>query len=82
MTALGKPLVFHLKHMAEMNRLYGDAEYDGIEPDLMGLERGTCPGGGKNSRCGSIRASCGFPPAMWESHRGPLYRARDNKPFR
>jgi hypothetical protein len=38
MTSLGKPLVFHLKYMAEMNRLYGDAVYSGKEPDLTGLE--------------------------------------------
>jgi hypothetical protein len=36
MTQLGKPLVFYLKHMAEMNRLYGHAE--GEEPDLAGLD--------------------------------------------
>ena len=35
MTQLGKPLVFHLKYMAEMNRLYGHDE--GEEPDLSDL---------------------------------------------
>jgi hypothetical protein len=38
MTQLGKPLVFHLKYMAEMNRLYGEPEYGGEEPDLTGLD--------------------------------------------
>jgi hypothetical protein len=38
MTPLGKPLVFYLKYMAEMNRLYGDPEYFGGEPDLTGLD--------------------------------------------
>lgn len=37
MTPLGKPLVFYLKYMAEMERLYGDLEED-EEPDLMGLD--------------------------------------------
>jgi hypothetical protein len=37
-TPLGKPLVFHLKYMAEMNRLYGHDE--GEEPDLSGLSDG------------------------------------------
>lgn len=36
MTPLGKPLVFHLKYMAEMNRIYGHEE--GEEPDLTGLD--------------------------------------------
>ena len=36
MTPLGKPLVFHLKYMAEMNRLYGHPEDE--EPDLTGLD--------------------------------------------
>jgi hypothetical protein len=36
MTPLGKPLVFHLKYMAEMNRIYGHEEDE--KPDLMGLE--------------------------------------------
>mgnify|MGYP000532152580 CR=1 FL=1 len=36
MTPLGKPLVFHLKYMTEMNRLYGHEE--GEEPDLSGLD--------------------------------------------
>jgi hypothetical protein len=35
MTPLGKPLVFYLKYMAEMNRLYGHLE--GEEQDLTGL---------------------------------------------
>jgi hypothetical protein len=38
MTPLGKPLVFYLKYVAEMNRLYGDPEYYGGEPDLTGLD--------------------------------------------
>src|SRR5262245_41296896 len=38
MTPLGKPLVFHLKYMAEMNRLYGHGELLGVEPDLTGLD--------------------------------------------
>ena len=37
MTPLGKPLVFYLKHMAEMNRLYQDLE-EGEERDLKGLD--------------------------------------------
>jgi hypothetical protein len=37
MTQLGKPLVFYLKYLAEMNRLYGDPE-EGEEPDLTGLD--------------------------------------------
>jgi hypothetical protein len=37
MTPLGKPLVFHLKYMAEMNRLYGDPEYGDEKPDLTRL---------------------------------------------
>ena len=37
MTPLGKPLVFYLKHMAEMNRLYVDLE-EGEERDLTGLD--------------------------------------------
>src|SRR5579862_7314186 len=37
MTVLPKPLVFYLRHMAEMNRLYGHLE-DGAEPDLTGLD--------------------------------------------
>lgn len=36
MTQLGKHLVFHLKYMAEMNRLYGSVE-EGEEPDLTEL---------------------------------------------
>lgn len=36
MTPLGKPVVFHLKYMAEMNRIYGHEE--GEEPDLTGLD--------------------------------------------
>lgn len=36
MTPLGKPLVFYLKYMAEMDRLYGHPE--GEEPDLTGLD--------------------------------------------
>ena len=39
MTPLGKPLVFYLKYMAEMDRLYGNPEYDGEEPDLTGLDK-------------------------------------------
>ncbi|MBN9121276.1 MAG: hypothetical protein J0I06_19350 [Planctomycetes bacterium] len=35
MPQLGKPLVFYLKHMAEMNRLYAHDEDE--EPDLTGL---------------------------------------------
>jgi hypothetical protein len=38
MTPLGKPLVFYLKYLAEMNRLYDDPEYHGIEPDLTELQ--------------------------------------------
>jgi hypothetical protein len=38
MTPLGKPLVFYLKYMAEMNRFYGDPEYYGGEPDLAGVD--------------------------------------------
>src|ERR1051326_5101409 len=38
MIPLGKPLVFHLKSMAEMNHLYGDAMFGGDDPDLTGLE--------------------------------------------
>jgi hypothetical protein len=38
MTPLGKPLVFYLKYMAEMNRLYAEPEYEGQEPDLTGLD--------------------------------------------
>ncbi len=38
MTPLGKPLVFYLRHMAEMNHLYALPEYGGEEPDLMGLD--------------------------------------------
>ncbi len=37
MTSLGKPLVFYLKYMAEMTRLYADLE-EGEERDLTGLE--------------------------------------------
>jgi hypothetical protein len=37
MTPLGKPLVFYLKYMAEMNRLYCDLE-EGEERDLAGLD--------------------------------------------
>jgi len=38
MTPLGKPLVFYLRYMAEMNRLYGDPTYyGGEEPDLTEL---------------------------------------------
>jgi hypothetical protein len=37
MTPLGKSLVFYLKYMAEMNRLYGHVE-EGKEPDLTGLD--------------------------------------------
>jgi hypothetical protein len=37
MTHLGKPLVFYLKYLAEMNRLYYDLE-EGEERDLTGLE--------------------------------------------
>ncbi|MHB1424568.1 MAG: hypothetical protein ACYC3I_15465 [Gemmataceae bacterium] len=38
MTPLGKPLVFYLKYLAEMNRLYGDPTYyGGEEPDLTEL---------------------------------------------
>lgn len=37
MTPLGKPLVFYLKYMAEMNRLYQDLE-EGEERDLTGLD--------------------------------------------
>jgi hypothetical protein len=37
-TPLGKSLVFHLKYMAEMNRLYGGPVYEGEEPDLTGLD--------------------------------------------
>src|SRR5579871_1931134 len=36
MTPLGKPLVFYLKYMAEMNRLYFSDDYGG-EPDLTSL---------------------------------------------
>lgn len=39
MTPLGKPLVFYLKYMAEMNHLYGDPTYyGGEEPDLAELD--------------------------------------------
>jgi hypothetical protein len=38
MTPLGKPLVFYLKHMAEMNCLYGIPEYEDEKPDLTGLD--------------------------------------------
>jgi hypothetical protein len=39
MTPLGKPLVFYLKYMAEMNRLYGDPTYyGGEEPDLTEVD--------------------------------------------
>src|SRR5437868_2358081 len=37
MTPLGKPLVFHLKYMAEMNRLYGHVD-QGELPKLTGLD--------------------------------------------
>jgi hypothetical protein len=37
MTPLGKPLVFYLKYMAEMNHLYCDLE-EGEERDLTGLD--------------------------------------------
>ena len=37
MTPLGKPLVFSLKYIAEMDSLYGDSE-EGKEPDLTGLD--------------------------------------------
>src|SRR5258708_5453484 len=37
MTPLGKPLVFYLKYMAEMNRLYGLLE-EGEKPDLTGVD--------------------------------------------
>jgi hypothetical protein len=37
MTQLGKPLVFYLKYLAEMNRLYCDLE-EGEERDLTGLD--------------------------------------------
>jgi hypothetical protein len=37
MATLGKPLVFYLKYMAEMNRLYGDLQ-EGEAADLSGLE--------------------------------------------
>jgi hypothetical protein len=37
MTPLGKPLVFYLNYMKEMDRLYADPEYGGDEPDLTGL---------------------------------------------
>lgn len=36
MTPLGRPVVFHLKYMAEMNRLYARA--DGEGPELTGLD--------------------------------------------
>ena len=36
MTPLGKPLVFYLKYVAEMDLLYADHE-EGDEPDLKGL---------------------------------------------
>jgi hypothetical protein len=36
MMPLGKAMVFHLKYMAEMNRIYGHDE--GEEPDLTGLD--------------------------------------------
>lgn len=36
MTHLGKALVFYLKYMAEMNRLYGHVD-EGDEPDLSGV---------------------------------------------
>jgi hypothetical protein len=38
MSQLGKALVFHLKYMAEMNYLYGDAVYEDKEPDMTGLQ--------------------------------------------
>ena len=37
MTPLGKPLVFHLKYMAEMNHLYGHSQFAGEKPDVTGL---------------------------------------------
>jgi hypothetical protein len=37
MTPLGKPLVFYLRYMAEMNRLYGNLK-EGEIPDLTGLD--------------------------------------------
>ncbi len=37
MTPLGKALVFYLKYMAEMDRLYADLA-EGEERDLTGLE--------------------------------------------
>src|SRR5216683_6925355 len=37
MTPLGKPLVFYLKYMAEMQGLY-EPEYEGGKLDLTGLE--------------------------------------------
>ena len=37
MTQLGKHLVFHLKYMDEMNRLWDDPEDEGEVPDLTGL---------------------------------------------
>jgi hypothetical protein len=37
MTPLGKPLVFHLKYMVEMNRLF-DHRKEGEEADLTGLD--------------------------------------------
>lgn len=38
MTQLGKQLVFHLKYVDEMNRLWGDSDDEGEVPDLMELE--------------------------------------------
>jgi hypothetical protein len=39
MTPFGKPLVFYLKYMAEMDRRYGEPELSGgEEPDLTGLD--------------------------------------------
>jgi len=37
MTSLGKPLIFYLKYVAEMDLLYADHD-EGDEPDLTGLE--------------------------------------------